>query len=202
MEKIDINNEEEILKKCNFDYFYNLENCSRELCMFYNDISKQGNNFNKEQAMINLGRIAITLNNQYKEICELQEDQSLLFMLVSGIDCLMHDKDYRFKNPDGTWYSRQSCRNMESAEVYQEIIDEINQLDSNFEILSKENEELTKQLKQSQNSKAIEVLEQVKETIIKNISPIIFQDSSWLGKQIVLDEIDNQITELKGEEND
>lgn len=65
--------------------------------------------------------------------------------------------------------------------------------------LALENEELTKQLKQSQNSKAIEVLKQVKETIIKNISPIIFQDSSWLGKQIVLDEIDNQITKLKGE---
>lgn len=56
-------------------------------------------------------------------------------------------------------------------------------------------------LKQSQNSKAIEVLKQLRETI-KNISPIIFQNSIRLGKQTVLDEIDNQITELRGGIND
>ena len=76
--EIDINNEEQILKKCGcFDYFYNCEECSRELCMFYNDILshkiKQENNFNTRQAIIDLGRIAITLNQQDKRIKELQQ---------------------------------------------------------------------------------------------------------------------------------
>lgn len=80
--EIDINNEEQILKKCGcFDYFYNCEECSRELCMFYNDILshkiKQENNFNTRQALIDLGRIAITLNQQDKRIKELEHETKL-----------------------------------------------------------------------------------------------------------------------------
>ena len=72
--EIDIDNEEQILSECDFDYFYNLEKCSRELCMFYNDIIKQKNKFNTKQAIIDLGRIAITLNQQDKRIKELGEE--------------------------------------------------------------------------------------------------------------------------------
>lgn len=71
---IDINNEDQILKECNFDYFYNCEECSRELCMFYNDMFREKNNFNIRQAMIDLGRIAITLNQQDKRIKELEQE--------------------------------------------------------------------------------------------------------------------------------
>ena len=52
---------------------------------------------------------------------------------------------------------------------------------------------------QDKISFCIEQLEKVKEEIGNNISPIIFQDSYWLGKQTVLDKIDNQIEELKKE---
>lgn len=77
--EIDINNEEQILKNCGFfDYFYNCEECSRELCMFYNDIVKQKNNFNTRQALIDLGRIAITLNQQPKRIKELEQENKQL----------------------------------------------------------------------------------------------------------------------------
>lgn len=71
--EINIDNEEEILKECDFDYYYNSEECSRELCMFYNDISKQNALFNKQQARIDLGRIGITLNKQFQRIAELEE---------------------------------------------------------------------------------------------------------------------------------
>ena len=71
--EIDINNEEEILKECDFDYFYESENCSRELCMFYNDIQHKNADFNCKQAYIDLGRIAITLNKQAQRIAELEE---------------------------------------------------------------------------------------------------------------------------------
>lgn len=77
--EIDINNEEEILKECDFDYFYDSEECSRELCMFYNDIFRQktNENYNYREAIIDLGRIAITLNNQYKRIAELEEQNKV-----------------------------------------------------------------------------------------------------------------------------
>ena len=75
IKEIDIDNEDEIIKECDFDYFYESEECSRELCMFYNDILRQttNENFNYREAIIDLGRIAITLNRQYKRIVELEE---------------------------------------------------------------------------------------------------------------------------------
>lgn len=77
---IDIDNEEEILKECDFDYFYNSENCSRELCAFYNDIWRNGNNenFDKRQALIDLGRIGIVLNNKSQQLTELKAENERL----------------------------------------------------------------------------------------------------------------------------
>ena len=74
IKEIDIDNEEEIIKECDFNYFYESEECSRELCMFYNDIIRQttNENYNYREAIIDLGRIAITLNKQHKRIAELE----------------------------------------------------------------------------------------------------------------------------------
>lgn len=87
--EIDINNEEQILKECDFDYYYNSEECSRELCMFYNDISKQNTLFNKQQARIDLGRIGITLNRQAKRIAELEQENESYQKLINDI-CNKH----------------------------------------------------------------------------------------------------------------
>ncbi len=70
-DEIDINNEEQILNECDFDYFYNCDLCSAELCKFYNDILQFGNMFDKKQAIIDLGRIAITLHHKGKQVEEL-----------------------------------------------------------------------------------------------------------------------------------
>ena len=73
--EIDINNEEQILKECDFDYYYNSEVCSSELCMFFNDLcNKEFMNvqFNNSQAKIDLGRIGITLNKQFQKISDLE----------------------------------------------------------------------------------------------------------------------------------
>lgn len=73
MKKIDINNEEQILKDCNIDYLCRSKKCSGELCRFFNDIPIIENaDFDKKQALIDLGRIAITLNEQNEKINELQ----------------------------------------------------------------------------------------------------------------------------------
>ena len=64
--------------------------------------------------------------------------------------------------------------------------------------------EILRELAQANQDKisfAVEQLEKVKEEIGNNISPIIFQDSYWLGKQTVLDKIDNQIKQLKSSTN-
>lgn len=47
-----------------------------------------------------------------------------------------------------------------------------------------------------QNQKAIEELEKFRERLGDETSPIIFSDSYWYGKQIVLDILNNQIKEL------
>ena len=74
---IDINDEEQILIECDFDFFYNCEFCSYELCMFYNDIlckaNKLQSDFNIRSALIDLGRIAITFNKIAEVVKELEE---------------------------------------------------------------------------------------------------------------------------------
>ena len=71
---IDINNEEEILKECDIVYYNNCKYCSRELCKFYNDICfTEEDKFLKTEAYVDLGRIAITLNQQDQRISELEE---------------------------------------------------------------------------------------------------------------------------------
>lgn len=69
--EIDINNEEQILKECDFDYYYNSV-CSRELCMFFNDIARQDSHFDKRQAYIDLGRIGIMINKLFRENIDLE----------------------------------------------------------------------------------------------------------------------------------
>lgn len=54
--------------------------------------------------------------------------EELLKYLIAEIDLIMHDKDYRFENEDGTWYSRESCRNLTNEEVFEELRIELRQL--------------------------------------------------------------------------
>ena len=54
--------------------------------------------------------------------------EELLKYLIAEIDLIMHDKDYRFENADGTWYSRESCRDLTNEEVFEELKTELRQL--------------------------------------------------------------------------
>ncbi len=105
--EIDINNENEILEKFDFNYCYNSEKCSRELCMFFNDVCMtKRKNFDKRQAFIDLGIIAITLNQQEKIIEELAELKqkaivpkfnigTILYMIPTRFNGLTKIKDYK-----------------------------------------------------------------------------------------------------------
>lgn len=55
--------------------------------------------------------------------------EELLKYLIAEIDLIMHDKDYRFENQDGTWYSRESCRDLTNEEVLEELRTELRQFD-------------------------------------------------------------------------
>lgn len=56
------------------------------------------------------------------------DKNELLKYLICEIDLVMHDKDYRFENEDGTWYSRESCKNLTNEEVFEELKSELRQL--------------------------------------------------------------------------
>ena len=56
------------------------------------------------------------------------DKNELLKYLICEIDLVMHDKDYRFENEDGTWYSRESCKNLTNEEVFEELKGELRQL--------------------------------------------------------------------------
>lgn len=71
--------------------------------------------------------------------------EELLKYLIAEIDLIMHDKDYRFENQDGTWYSRESCRDLTNEEVFKELKGELRQLadlESKLAELEQENREL------------------------------------------------------------
>ena len=53
--------------------------------------------------------------------------EELLKYLIAEIDLIMHDKDYRFENTNGTWYSRESCRDLTNEEVFEELRTELRQ---------------------------------------------------------------------------
>lgn len=52
-------------------------------------------------------------------------NDELLKNLISVIDFVMHCKDYRFHNNDGTWYSRESCKDLTNDEVFEELKGEL-----------------------------------------------------------------------------
>lgn len=54
--------------------------------------------------------------------------EELLKYLIAEIDLIMHDKDYRFENANGTWYSRESCRDLTNEEMFEELRTELRQL--------------------------------------------------------------------------
>ena len=54
--------------------------------------------------------------------------EELLKCLIAEIDLIMHDKDYRFENANGTWYSRESCRDLTNEEVFEELRTELRQV--------------------------------------------------------------------------
>ena len=72
-------------------------------------------------------------NTCNKLLAERNRYKRLLLTLIGKIDFLMHDKDYRFLNEDGTWASREACRDLSDDEMIAEISEEINQLYNKLE---------------------------------------------------------------------
>lgn len=147
--------------------------------------------------------------------------EELLKYLIAEIDLIMHDKDYRFENQDGTWYSRESCRDLTNEEVLEELRTELRQFDDlEAKLAEKEGEiedlkaqrriylnrsveecnkitDLEFELQHKHQDKisfAVEQLEKVKE----NIHYLLSFDYNLVCR--VNEQIYSQIKELKGEE--
>ena len=101
--------------------------------------------------------------------------EELLKYLIAEIDLIMHDKDYRFENANGTWYSRESCRDLTNEEVFEELRTELRQFadleakladsEEEHELLidqfEEETEKLRKQIKQESDARK-RLVEEVK----------------------------------------
>ena len=184
--EIDINNEEQILKECDFDYYYECYACSRELCMFYNDIFKQPNEFNKRQAFIDLGRIGITINKQYREIADLE---AKLAEKEKEIEELKASSD---KNID---YLIEFASLIENEKDCNKMLKALGRVrEGKKYIIDKEH--------QDKISFALEQLEKVKEFCDNPKYRVEYEyyTDCWttaIDKDSLLNEIDNQIKQLK-----
>lgn len=87
--------------------------------------------------------------------------EELLKYLIAEIDLIMHDKDYRFENANGTWYSRESCRDLTNEEVFEELRTELRQfadLEAKLAESEKKNFELVAKIKLKEHTPAFCIL--------------------------------------------
>lgn len=52
-------------------------------------------------------------------------DTEVLKGIICMLDLIYHGKSYRFRNDDGTWYSREACRDITNNELIDEIMPEL-----------------------------------------------------------------------------
>ena len=144
--EINIDNEEEILKECDFDYYYDSEVCSRELCMFYNDVCNKAfmnTKFNDKQAKIDLGRIGIILNKQHKQIADLEAKL---------------EQSQKEKELDNAFW-KQECDSLQKALSEKEK--EIEEINREFVQSTHDWKEIVKEKIQAKTDFAIEQLEKI-----------------------------------------
>ena len=154
--------------------------------------------------------------------------EELLKYLIAEIDLIMHDKDYRFENANGTWYSRESCRDLPNEEVFEELRTELRQfadLEAKLAEKDKEIEKLkiilnmqavqvseeqrlslinTNCIQYNQNQKAIELLQELLQTT-QPLNLMVKSGHYVNQKQVNVvfeDVIMQKISELKGDENE
>ena len=177
--EINIDNEEEILKECDFEYYYDSEVCSRELCMFYNDVCNKAfmnTKFNDKQAKIDLGRIGIILNKQHKQIADLEAKL---------------EQSQKEKELDNAFW-KQECDSLQKALSEKEK--EIEEINREFVQSTHDWKEIVKEKIQAKTDFAIEQLEKVYEYTA---------DVWWVDgvSEAVCNFIDQQIKELKEKTN-
>ena len=122
--------------------------------------------------------------------------EELLKYLIAEIDLIMHDKDYRFENANGTWYSRESCRDLTNEEVFEELRTELRQFaDLEAKLAESEKKALISDY-ESRITKHQELM-----SWLEHNNEELKQQLTEKEKEYdrLLDEIDNQIEELKKE---
>ena len=126
--------------------------------------------------------------------------EELLKYLIAEIDLIMHDKDYRFENANGTWYSRESCRDLTNEEVFEELRTELRQfadLEAKLADMERcaENNKKVAELVSAEHNTKIEKLEQQladKDAEIEKLNACVdFYKSYYISfKGKVIDELE------------
>jgi hypothetical protein len=87
-------------------------------------------------------------------------DKDLLEKILLRLDLLLHDKQYRFRNQDNTWYSRESCKDISNDELLRELDIEFTDLSrilEEYETLPKNISHITDEIFENKNVKTTRI---------------------------------------------
>lgn len=123
--------------------------------------------------------------------------EELLKYLIAEIDLIMHDKDYRFENANGTWYSRESCRDLTNEEVFEELRTELRQFDDLETKLAESEEQLREELEEKNGvRRALSACNRQNDEFAEMIKKLV-NEKEELKQQLA--EKDEKIEKLKSE---
>ena len=123
--------------------------------------------------------------------------EELLKYLIAEIDLIMHDKDYRFENANGTWYSRESCRDLTNEEVFEELRTELRQF-ADLETKLAESEKKAYSRGHSQRDIANEIkLNALREDVANKEKRIVELKQQLADKDIHIRKLEEENKQLK-----
>ena len=123
--------------------------------------------------------------------------EELLKYLIAEIDLIMHDKDYRFENANGTWYSRESCRDLTNEEVFEELRTELRQF-ADLEAKLAESEKKAYSRGHSQRDIANEIkLNALREDVANKEKRIVELKKQLAEKDIHIRKLEEENKQLK-----
>ena len=138
--------------------------------------------------------------------------EELLKYLIAEIDLIMHDKDYRFENQDGTWFSRESCRDLTNEEVFEELKSELMQLNSQVEQIADleaklAQSEINESIKAEKKDIAWKIIEELKQQLAEKDTRIEELESQFAyececNKQFVECQNENEMLKQQLAEKD
>lgn len=124
---------------------------------------------------------------------EVEQLKNAFDKLVNEIDLLRHGKDYRFRNADNTFYSRESCKNLMLEETVEELSNELYDINKSLEDFENNDDKLKHDLAVYKivADKSYEAMSNMRLLIADNV----IRDNYFVSKEKLIDQAEK---ELKG----